>query len=965
MQRDADGDPIGLFSPSRSIASRVRGAAWRDFFGGDLNAANASGFSQAEAQRASYAVEAGYFHILNAPDDDDYGVFFMVPQPVINVIRARRDDSATFVVGVGPASLTPIPPGLPEAGTDAYFAGGNRDERANYYLSGEDAPDPDGSIGEVTEIYAGSIINMRTGQVIPSRQLGGGAIVLGQEGARVGINGSNARVPLPIVDTVEDIVTLTMRTTPPSMPQGILATIDPTARDFDTGSLEEDGNSEPLRDVCKVWIFPELEDAETDLQSLYDDQVSLAFEDLVKRWAGPAADQIPMENLARMVNAADPPLTLVINLERDVNVGGVPLASGAPVDFDFVINREIQRDGNNFNADNVYSLFRFYPDGRPALPLPRSGPVTISVLTGQTAVTLLHRRLPTRFNNANEPDPPVDIIYTLTQGSMGLSMLHMVDTVTIGRTVRRQDHDAGVDAVDTPRRLVTPYVFTVRIDRRPRGLLVVGGDLTGYRLSEWAEESNRFANPVFRDNNGRALYIPYLNENSFADPPSARMTIRYVSDQPTFGNRQLNFRLGFHCSLGNLSHPDLVRIFDRTGGTDSRVNISLGLVPGQGASCPDPGPGHGAATVTRAFLLQTISIAPRIARDSAQFENNVIVVDDEDFYGTGRVTVTLYTVAEFVVQNNYFDPHLFDPSDFYPPVLRFGRACAGTENADGQCANTAADNYLRDVNGGLNFFANVSRHGGSLSEIDRARTGYDDRFSAIVYRNLSVEICPFESQGMCDFGSSRAPFFVTEDAPDRGSARFEPPENTCDFLIPNADGSDRIISVPALADGTCPPPPIPDQFFNAAEVLADDSAVSGEDHGPTDGFGVTIRVADDVTVNFPLTGPFTVARPYRNSTVHVINPGGGTDIHSLAVSLYANYGAGESCPLRDPVPFRNPDGVGANFDRQIFDTGSRCGLMFQPLPGLNWHVLQIPVTASAFAIKSGIEVGGDAVLSIN
>ena len=62
------------------------------------------------------------------------------------------------------------------------------------------------------EIYAGSIINMRTGQVIPSRQLVEGAVVLGQEGARVGINGSNARVPLPIVDTVEDIVPLTQNT---------------------------------------------------------------------------------------------------------------------------------------------------------------------------------------------------------------------------------------------------------------------------------------------------------------------------------------------------------------------------------------------------------------------------------------------------------------------------------------------------------------------------------------------------------------------------------------------------------------------------------------------------------------------------------------------------------------------------------------------------------------------------------
>ena len=150
MQRDTSGAPIGLFPQSRSIASRVRSAAWRDFFGGDLNAANASGFTQAEAQRASYAVEAGYFHILNRSDDNNYGVFFMVPEPVINVIRARRDDSATFVVGVGPASLTMIPSGLglENEGAEAYFAGGNPAENGNYYLSGEIAPDPDGAISE-------------------------------------------------------------------------------------------------------------------------------------------------------------------------------------------------------------------------------------------------------------------------------------------------------------------------------------------------------------------------------------------------------------------------------------------------------------------------------------------------------------------------------------------------------------------------------------------------------------------------------------------------------------------------------------------------------------------------------------------------------------------------------------------------------------------------------------------------
>ena len=665
MRRDTSGAPIGLFPQSRSIASRVRSAAWRDFFGGDLNAANDSGFTQAEAQRASYAVEAGYFHILNAPDDDDYGVFFMVPEPVINVMRARRDDSATFVVGSGDTNTTiPSLPGFTNAGAPAYLPSGlTVITRADYYLDGETAPDPDGAISENVEIYAGSIINMRTGQVIPSRRLVDGSVILGQEGARVGINGGNARVPLPIVDTIEDIVTLTMNTqgSIPDRPRGVLATIDATPDTVNPDTLGS-GNSEPLRDVCKIWIFPELKVAETNLQSLYDIQVEIAFLNLVKRWAGPAAEQIPMENLARMVNANDPPLTLVINLERDITLdSGVQVEAGAPVDFEFEINRQTRRGGGNFNAVNSYDVFRITTGG-PPLTLPKSGRLIISVLTGQTAVTLQHRR---RSTHSDAPNPPVDIIYTLTEGPMDPNMMHMVDTVTISRTVRRQDHDAGVNVFRSEQRRVTPYVFTVRIDRRPRGLLVVGGDLEGYRLSEYGASEPDAS--VFGGDGGRALYIPYLRPEPVI-PPSARMTIRYVSDQPTFGNRSLRFQLDRHCSLGNLQSSPNVRLFNFFDRTADGPETDLA----QGFAAANPSMG----CIFDPFTTHFIDVAPRTARDSPQFENNVIVVSDEDFYGTGRVTVSLYTVAEFVVENTYDIAHVEGPltnENFYPPVIRFRR----------------------------------------------------------------------------------------------------------------------------------------------------------------------------------------------------------------------------------------------------------------------------------------------------
>ena len=106
-----------------------------------------------------------------------------------------------------------------------------------------------------------------------------------------------------------------------------------------------------------------MEDVETDLQSQYDIQVETAFEDLVKRWAGPATEQIPMENLARIVNPNDPPLTLVINLERNITLdSGATVPAGAPVDFDFVINRRIRRGGNNnYRNDSFIQSRSFLP----------------------------------------------------------------------------------------------------------------------------------------------------------------------------------------------------------------------------------------------------------------------------------------------------------------------------------------------------------------------------------------------------------------------------------------------------------------------------------------------------------------------------------------------------------------------------------------------------------------------------
>ena len=1018
VRRNPNGTPTT--SPfGRSIASRVRSAAWRDFFGGDLTDANDSGFTQAEAQRASYAVEAGYFHILNPPDDDSYGVFFMVPEPVINVVRARRDDSATFVVGSGdtnttipslpplftnarpPAYLprsailpvrrnyyrtgdlaprpdgtifqvqdgdrnTTIPAGLPNSGDQAFFPPSASDAvRENYYLQGDTAPDPDGAISENVEIYAGSIINMRTGQVIPSRRLVDGSVVLGQEGARVGINGGNARVPLPIVDTIEDIVPLTQNTQGsifPSSPQGILATIDASPTNVDPTPFPVTGNSDPLRDVCKIWIFPELEDVETNLQEQFDIQVETAFFDLVKRWAGPATEQIPTENLARMVNAADPPLTLRIDLVRNVALdSGVQVEAGAPVDFEFVINRQTRRDGGNFNAVNFYDVFRLTTGG-PPLTLPKSGSqLTISVLTGQTEITLQHRR---RSTGPSEPNPPVDIIYTLTEGPMNPNMMHMVDTTTVTTNVRRQFDDARdisevnheqVTNSDFIQRLVTPYVFTVRIDRRPRGLLVVGGDKTGYRLSEWGAGENPDAG-VFRGD-GRALYIPYLRP---ADPsaippelpPAARMTIRYVSDQPTFGNRSLSFQLDRHCSLGNEQSDGefmppippgsltLVRFFDRTTGTETDRTEEAR----QSMFC------LGNGDTPSNFSTNIIEVTPRTARDSGQFDDHAIIVHRKNFYGTGDVTVTLYTVAEFVVENTYNIAHIEDPTPYYPPVIRFRRVCAGTENANGLCADTAADTYLRDVNGGLNFFANVDRHGGALSSNDRARTASGVRgVNAIVYRNLSVEICPLGRTNFCAYGNDRSPFFV-EEIGSRGSAKIKPPENTCDFLIPNADGTDRIISVPAPADNDCSKvSPNPDQFFNAAEVLADDSAVSGETHTPDDS-GVRLRVAANVSVNFPLTAAFTVAIP----TPHAINAG-STSNHFLLVSLYTFYNDGQECPLTGAI--RHPSNLNSgNAIFRVAEGGgrNRCGLDGNAVPINSQNSLEIPVTASAYTILPGL-----------
>ena len=944
VRRQANGTPAQPISPfNRSIASRVRSAAWRDFFGGDLNAANDSGFTQAEAQRASYAVEAGYFHILNPPQDDSYGVFFMVPEPVITVVRARRDDSATFVVDAGDTGTTIPPlPGFTNVGAAAYFpADADPTDPENYYLQGDTAPDPDGAVSENVEIYAGSIINMRTGQVIPSRRLVDGSVILGQEGARVGINGGNARVPLPIVDTIEDIVTLTMRTTPPRTLQGILATIDATPDTVNPDTLGS-GNSEPLRDVCKIWIFPELEDVETDLQSQYDIQVSIAFFDLVKRWAGPATEQIPMENLARMVNANDPPLTLVINLERDITLdSGLTVAAGAPVDFEFEINRRTRRGGGNFNAVNSYDVFRITTGG-PPLTLPKSGQLIISVLTGQTAVTLQHRR---RSTHSDAPNPPVDIIYTLEQGMMDETMMHMVDTTENSRLVRRQSHiAASVNMAFTERRLVTAAIFTVRIDRRPRGLLVVGGDRVAYRLSEYGAsepDASVFAGI------GRALYIPYLRPEPVI-PPSARMTIRYVSDQPTFGNRSLRFQLDRHCSLGNLQSSPNVRLFNFFDRTADGPETDLANGP-QGFSAENPSAG---CIFANPFTTHFIDIAPRIARDSAQFENNVIAGPSErDFYGTGSnsISVTLYTVAEFVVENTYDIGHVEDPEDYYPPVIRFRRACAGTENANGLCADTPADTYLRDVNGGFNFFVNVDRHSGSLAtDISLARTGFGNRFVAIVYRNLSVEICPLGDQDDCDYENSRAPFFVTEDGGRGSGARFEPPENTCDFLIPNADGTDRIISVPAPADNDCSKvSPNPDQFFNAAEVLADDSAVSGEGHS-TDGTGVTLRVAANVSVSYPLAEAFTVAIPYSGGTVHAINRNDATTDHFLLVSLFTFYNDGQECPLTGGYISPRGNGRSANIFRTAVGGGrNRCGFVTDGAQ----NNIEIPVRAREFTLR--------------
>ena len=965
VRRRVDGTPSQPISQfPRSIASRVRSAAWRDFFGGDLTAANDSGFSQAEAQRASYAVEAGYFHILNPPQDDSYGVFFMVPEPVINVVRARRDDSATFVVDAGDTGTTiPPRPGFTNVGAAAYFpADADPTERENYYLLNQIAPDPDGAISETVEIYAGSIINMRTGQVIPSRRLVDGAVVLGQEGARVGINGGNARVPLPIVDTIEDIVPLTQNTQPTipaTAPRGILATIDATPETVNPAPLGT-GNSEPLRDVCKIWIFPELEDVETNLQSLYDTQVSTAFFDLVKRWAGPATEQIPMENLARMVNAADPPLTLRIDLVRNVTLdSGVLVEAGAPVDFDFVINRQTRRDGSNFNANLLYDVFRVTTGG-PPLTLPKSGQLIISVRTGQTAVTLLHRR---RTTSSDAPNPPVDIIYTLTDGLMDQTMMHMVDDAVVGRDVRRQFDDARdisevnheqVTDLNFLQRLVTAAIFTVRIDRRPRGLLVVGGDRVGYRLSEWGAGENPDAS-VFRGD-GRALYIPYLRPDPAELPPSARMTIRYVSDQPTFGNRSLSFQLSRHCSLGNGQadfrlgvQPEMLltlfRFFDRTAGTDNdRTGETLqpGICLGDGSSAPG---------MPANFSNNGITVAPRTARDSGQFDDHAIIVDGKNFYGTGDVTVTLYTVAEFVVENTYNIAHIQDPTPYYPPVIRFRRVCAGGQDANNICTDTAADNYLRDVNGRLNFLTNVDRHGGALSNNENAETGFGNvGTGAIVYRNLSLEICPLGRTNQCAYGNDRSPFFV-EEIGSRGSARFEPPENTCDFLIPNADGTDRIISVPAPADNDCSKvSPNPDQFFNAAEVLADDSAVSGEGHGPTDGAGVTLMVGANVSVNFTLTAPIIVARPIRNGAPHPINAGDSTSNNFLLVSLYTFYNDGQECPLTGVI--RHPSGRNTNnatFDVAEGGGRNRCGLDGSDV-NAGHNSLEIPVDAREFTI---------------
>ena len=966
VRRRVDGTPSQPISQfPRSIASRVRSAAWRDFFGGDLTAANDSGFSQAEAQRASYAVEAGYFHILNPPQDDSYGVFFMVPEPVITVVRARRDDSATFVVDAGDTGTTiPLGQGLANEGAAAYLPSGlTVTTRADYYLLNEIAPDPDGAISETVEIYAGSIINMRTGQVIPSRRLVDGAVVLGQEGARVGINGGNARVPLPIVDTIEDIVPLTQNTQPTipaTAPRGILATIDATPETVNPAPLGT-GNSEPLRDVCKIWIFPELEDVETNLQSLYDTQVSTAFFDLVKRWAGPATEQIPMENLARMVNAADPPLTLRIDLVRNVTLdSGVLVEAGAPVDFDFVINRQTRRDGSNFNANLLYDVFRVTTGG-PPLTLPKSGQLIISVRTGQTAVTLLHRR---RTTSSDAPNPPVDIIYTLTDGLMDQTMMHMVDDAVNSRNVRRQFDDArDISEVDHEQvtdlnflqRRVTAAIFTVRIDRRPRGLLVVGGDRVGYRLSEWGAGENPDAS-VFRGD-GRALYIPYLRPDPAELPPSARMTIRYVSDQPTFGNRSLSFQLSRHCSLGNGQadfrlgvQPEMLltlfRFFDRTAGTDNdRTGETLqpGICLGDGSSAPG---------MPANFSNNGITVAPRTARDSGQFDDHAIIVDGKNFYGTGDVTVTLYTVAEFVVENTYNIAHIQDPTPYYPPVIRFRRVCAGGQDANNICTDTAADNYLRDVNGRLNFLTNVDRHGGALSNNANAETGFGNvGTGAIVYRNLSLEICPLGRTNQCAYGNDRSPFFV-EEIGSRGSARFEPPENTCDFLIPNADGTDRIISVPAPADNDCSKvSPNPDQFFNAAEVLADDSAVSGEGHGPTDGAGVTLMVGDNVSVNFPLTVSIIVARPIRNGAPHPINAGDSTSNNFLLVSLYTFYNDGQECPLTGGFthPSGRPPTGNATFDVAEGGGRNRCGLDGSDV-NAGHNSLEIPVDAREFTI---------------
>ena len=120
------------------------------------------------------------------------------------------------------------------------------------------------------------------------------------------------------------------------------------------------------------------------------------------------------------------------------------------------------------------------------------------------------------------------------------------------------------------------------------------------------------------------------------------------------------------------------------------------------------------------FSNNNITVAPRTARDSGQFDDHAIIVDGENFYGTGNVTVTLYTVAEFVVENTYNIAHIQGmnggPTPYYPPVIRFRRICAGgAEDANNICTDTAADTYLRDVNGGFNFLANPDRHSGNVS----------------------------------------------------------------------------------------------------------------------------------------------------------------------------------------------------------------------------------------------------------